>query len=506
MANKILLVVFLLLVPLGSYGVAHMVRQDYDRGWSAYLAKEYGDKAKEMNERVPFANFCAEQSRLGAAIEECATYKTAGFLQVTAAAAAAGGLLLFALIGAAGYLARANRNTLLYVFRPGLYLTISAAIALVIVHAALAMGAIYLIQTHVIIFWFTIIFVFIGLGAAVGCVAIVRGTISIFRHEVLRVFGKKLSPEEQPELFATVGDLAGKIGVAPPDHIVVGFDLSFFVTEGKIECHDRRLWGRTLFLSLPYCRILSRAELLGILGHELGHFKGLDTRFSKKFSPIYRVATECLARLEGEMTGSRAIALFPAYFSLAHFLESFALADNQLNRERELAADRVGADLFGAASCATALIKVHAFDEFWDGFRQGVREAVATERVFANGGVHFAEAANERWQSAFYGLEERHTPHPLNSHPTLQIRLKALDCSAAELIERGAVALPDAPAVELIANYEKIEEELTAIKQKSMMKPREVPTEKTCPACHRKNPLKAELCECGFNFLRMPVG
>jgi Zn-dependent protease with chaperone function len=460
MTTQIPVIGFLLLVPLLTYAVAHMAGQDYG------------------------------------------TYEAAGFLKVAAATTAAGGLLLFGLIGAAGYLSRYNRKVLLHTFRPGLYVTILGALALVILHAALAMDAIYLIQAHVVIYWFMILFVLIGVGAILGCIAILRGTFSIFRRDVFRVFGKKLSPEEQPQLYGTVRDIAGKIGVAPPDHIVVGFDLNFFVTEGKIECHDRRLWGRTLYLSLPYCRILSREELLGIVGHELGHFKGLDTQFGKKFSPIYRVATECLNRLAAEMAGDRAIALFPAYYLLAYFLESFALANNRLNRERELAADVVGADLFGAASSATALIKVHAFiDEFWEGFRYWLRDAVAANDTLGNGSARFAADAAGRWPSAFYGLEERYTPHPMNSHPTLKVRLEALKLDVSTLVEEGRVTLPDRPAIELIANYEQIEEELTAIKRKAMIKTRKVPTGKTCPACHRQTPFTTELCECGFDFL-----
>ncbi len=505
--SKTSFIVFLLLAPILAYGISYLVRKGYEDEYQKYLLREYGDKAGEIRERFPLAAVCAEQRRSHDEIPECLMYTAAAAVKTAAVATAAAGLLLFGLIGAAGYLSRFNRKVLLHVFRPGLYITILATLTFVVLHAGLTMAAIYLFSTRVIIPWLIFFSFLIGFAALIGCFAIVRGTFSIFRRPVLRVYGKKLPPAEQPELYGIVRKLAGKIGVAPPDHIVAGFDLNFFVTEGTVECNDRRLWGRTLYLSLPYCRILAREEMLAILGHELGHFKGLDTQFTRKFSPIYRVATECLLRLEEKMAGTRAIALFPAYYLLAYFLESFELANNKLKRDRELEADRVGADLVGVGSAGTALIKVHAFvDDFWDSFLYWVRDAVVANDTLLNGSARFAAEAAKRWHSAFYGLEERHTPHPMNSHPTLKVRLEKLGLNASALVEKKAVMLPENPAIELIADYARIEEELTAVKWKSMAKAREVASQKTCPACRRVTTVTADLCECGFSFVRLPVG
>ncbi|HEX9444238.1 MAG TPA: M48 family metalloprotease [Candidatus Binatia bacterium] len=508
MRTKALLAVFLLFVPALAYYFGSVIRDNYDTQWSALLEEQFGDKAGEVNERFHFADFCADPSQRDALKAQCAIHESALFMKRSSAAAVEGGFLLFALIGAGGYLARFNRKLLLYLFRPGLYLTVLAALALVMLHASLATGTLYTINNfYVGSVFLTLVVCAVAFAGILGCVAIIRSTIVVFLPVPWRVFGKKLAAGEQPELDKTLRDLASRVGVAPPDHIVAGFDANFFVTDSRLECHDRRLWGRTLYLSLPLCRILSRDELLGVLGHELGHFKGLDTQFGRKFSPIYRLAGECLSALDRQAHGSIAIALFPAYYCLSYFLESFSLAESKLSRERELSADRVGADLVGEASCGTALMKIHAFQDFWEWFRQGLRESLAADQPFTNASRMFAEGVKVSWrEGAFDGLEERDTPHPTNSHPTLKVRLEALSLKAPMLVAEGLVALPDRPAVELIAHYEQIEEELTAIKCKSMIQAHEVAAEKTCPACYRKNPFKAALCECGFNFLRMPVG
>jgi Zn-dependent protease with chaperone function len=508
MRIKLLLLLFLVMVPAISYTFGGLIRANYDTEWSALLINQFGEKAREINQTFHFADFCADPTQRDALAVQCSIHEAALFMRRSSVLAVVGGLLLVALIGLGGYFARFSRKLLLYIFRPTLYVTVIAAILLVMLHTSLVTGSLYTINTYYV---GSVLLMFLVFGVAavgiLGCLALIRGTISVFFPITNKIFGKKLAADEQPEIYAIVRDLAAKIGVAPPDHIVVGFDANFFVTDAKLECHDRRLWGRTMYLSLPLCRILSREEFLGIIGHELGHFKGLDTYFGRQFFPIYRLATECVSALGTHTYGGSAIALYPAYYFLSFFLDSFSRAERKLHREQEIAADRVGADLVGETNCGTALVKVHAFQDFWELFRLGLRDSLDEGRPFTNASRMFAEGVRSGWhEGRFEGLEECETPHPTNTHPTLKVRLQALKSDAAALLNAGAVVLPDRAAIELIPNYEQIEEDLTTIKRGSMVKTREVVSEKICPACHRKNSFKAELCECGFNFLRLPVG
>jgi Zn-dependent protease with chaperone function/ribosomal protein L40E len=507
-AKALPLILFLILIPALAYLCGRSVISTHDSEWSALLAHEFGDKAKEIEEHFHFADFCADPTQRDQLAIPCSVNESARFMRGSSVVAAEGGIVLFALIGVGGYLARFNRKLLLLLFAPALYVTVLAAIALVFLHASLAAGTLYMVYGF---FFHNIFLVFLACGVAfvgiLGCIAIVRATISVFFPITTKVFGRKLAANEQPELYATVRDLAAKIGVAPPDHIVVGFDANFFVTDAKLECYDRRLWGRTMYLSLPLCRILSREEFFGVIGHELGHFKGLDTTFGRRFYPIYRLATECVSSLGSRAFGGSAIALYPAYYGLSFFLESFSRAERKLRREQELAADQVGASLVGPTNCGTALVKTHAFQEFDELFRLGLRDSLDMGQPFTNASRTFAEGVRTRWdQSSFDGLEERDTPHPTSTHPTLKVRLQQLNLTVNALLAAGAIVLPDIAAINLIENYGRIEEELTDAKSRSMVIKGEVVSGKICPACHRKNPFKAESCECGFNFLRLPVG
>jgi hypothetical protein len=83
------------------------------------------------------------------------------------------------------------------------------------------------------------------------------------------------------------------VGTAPPRHLIVGLKPNFFATRSPVMCAgeilaDRSstaqpsrlassasagageiLTGRTLFISLPLCRVLRVDELASIIGHEL---------------------------------------------------------------------------------------------------------------------------------------------------------------------------------------------------------------------------------------------
>ena len=306
-----------------------------------------------------------------------------------------------------------------------------------------------------------IVLIFIGLGALVGVSILASNLFRLVKKAQTSAIGLSLSRESASNLVARVNDIAERLNALPPNNVVVGLDPTFYVTEADVMCLDDTLHGRTLYCSLPLCRILSVSELDAIIGHELGHFKGLDTQFSEKFYPIYRGTATSIALLE-DNEGAVKLALLPAITVLTFFFDAFSAAENTHSRTRELAADKEGASAASTESLASALVKVHAFAPFWSYFQDTTVAVLREGNVFVNASKYFAGVIQENADAGkLEGIADTHTSHPTDSHPPLAVRLQSLNMSL-ESVETSALKVnPDDPAIGLISNVEKFEEEIS---------------------------------------------
>ncbi|MBI2865206.1 MAG: M48 family metalloprotease [Chloroflexi bacterium] len=244
---------------------------------------------------------------------------------------------------------------------------------------------------------------------------------------------------------------------------MLGLNPNFFVTEADVTCLNGQLSGRTLYCSLPLCRILTLNELSAIIGHELAHFKGSDTKFSKSFYPIYRGTALSIASLQSAGGGfSGSVALLPALAIFGYFLECFSVAESEISRDRELVADREGANISDRASASTAQVKIHAFAGLWDGFQSAAVGVLRQGKAFVNASLAYAQAVSDHANpEALKGIAETQVSHPTNSHPPLGSRLQSLGCSLEDLAEAALAVNPIQPAVALIADPETKEKELS---------------------------------------------
>lgn len=461
MARRIWLLFLLLALPAIGYGVAAGVQSHFGSELRAAVHKQYPNVSAERLNKLTISLAC-QRDRTDLP-EICSTNDGLVLMKRGALGVIAAGILLLLLIKLVGLLTRGNRTLLVLAFVPGLYLTTLALVGIIIVHAAIAIGIIYYLTAVFLGIIPTGILFAIGLGAAVGIWAMARATLSVVQKSQTYVVGSELSREEAPLLWSRVEELANSIGALHPHHIIVGLDPNFFVTEAKVACLSGNVSGRTLYCSLALCRILSKSEMSAVVGHELGHYKGKDTKFSKRFYPVYRGTTEAIASLHaagGE--GIHALALIPAIAVLGYFLESFSVAEHRLGRERELAADKIGAGVTDVATMATALVKVHAFTAYWASLQEAAADALKRGNMFINASKIYAETcAQNAGASVLQGIAERHTSHPTDTHPSLGERLKNLRTSLQE-VSPAALDIPPADcAVEYVADYEAKEEEIS---------------------------------------------
>ncbi|MET0257703.1 MAG: M48 family metallopeptidase, partial [Methylobacterium sp.] len=118
---------------------------------------------------------------------------------------------------------------------------------------------------------------------AVMAVVSLRRVFDLFTPQPIEVLARVVGEGEAPGLWRFTRELAARQGAPLPDTIVVGLTEGFYVTEGavRVEPEGRLLEGRTLYLPAPALELLDTAEVSAIIGHELAHFTGDDTRYSR---------------------------------------------------------------------------------------------------------------------------------------------------------------------------------------------------------------------------------
>lgn len=249
----------LLAVPLIGFGVAEAIHAHLDSELRSVLRKEYPEATEQQLAQVTVERLCEDFS--SELRDLCDTNSNLNLVSGGALGAGAVGISMLLLISLGGRLARNSRSLLVALFTPGLYLVAVTLIGLVLVHAAIAMAAIYYGESALVGRIHVGVIAAIGLGALAGVLAIVRGTLSLVRRAQTIVIGKALTREQAPHLWKQVDGSAHQLGALQPDNLVVGLDPNYFVTEADVICLSGKLNGRTLYCSLPLCRILSKERV-----------------------------------------------------------------------------------------------------------------------------------------------------------------------------------------------------------------------------------------------------
>jgi Zn-dependent protease with chaperone function len=373
-------------------------------------------------------------------------------------------LVLTAAIYVAGRIARGRRSLLAALFRPGFYCTALSLMILIILHSGIVtttfwnLGSVFSGR----IFIFPILATVIGGFAAV--VANVRSVLSVLIGKTVTVPGIPVTELQSPRLWRLVREIAAKLDTDPPRNIVLGTKPGFFVVETPALTLIGPSSGRTLYCSTSLCRILTINELKVIIGHELAHFAGDDHKFSRNFAPLYHGVGEAVERMAASSdTGFfLRLARLPAQAIYSYLLFSFASAEREIARSRELEADRRGATISKPRDLATALVKVHAFSELWLDVEEAVAASATGDAPLPNESATFAEYARELANpEVLEGLADVHTTHPFDSHPTLGERLTSLAVTLSEASKAALEVDIEHAAIELLQDHESFETAIT---------------------------------------------
>jgi len=288
--------------------------------------------------------------------------------------------------------------------------------------------------------------------AVVGVIAVVA---AIFKKSdvTLDVEGTLLCPEGAGRFYDELKAICRKVDTAPPDQVIVGIDDNFFVTEVPVRVDGKTLGGRTLFARLSLLKQLHVAEADGVLAHELAHFSGADTLYSKKTAPLlagYQRYLEALYR--------GGIGRLVFYF-MRFFRSLFELSLGKLRREREFRADRIAAEITSPRDLAGALLRTTAYSKFRNEIQQKLFEH---ERVLETTNIagRIAEgfSASAVRFAAEHDIGELKSSHPFDSHPPLADRLEAVGVPLSHETAESLLAAPgDGGWYRMIDKAEEIE-------------------------------------------------
>jgi len=470
----ILLLIFLA-IPTIAFVASFGIEWKLDSMLKQAVREDYSNEEIDIS-KITVSSICSDYELRSELNEVCELNGNVALMKFGAILSALIGIALIIGIKISGQLARGNRKMLLLLFKPLLHVTMLTLSGLMIAHAALGMAAIFFGESILIGTVHIGIMLALGIGALFGILAMIHAQFSTFKIASTTVIGKRIDPRDHPRLWTFVRDLANQMEAEIPNAIVAGLEPNFYVTEANVVCIDGKLKGRTMYISVPLCRILSIDETKAVLAHELAHYKGFDTKFSKKFYPIYRGLAQGITNISSgfsqkEEGSASAIILLPALLSLTYFLAAFSEAENTISREREIAADKEAALVESPNSIASALVKIHAFSDAWFLIKKSIRDALSSGKQLINASTLFMKIIQDmKNNKALEHVSEEGPIHPTDSHPPLSLRLDKLNLTYEQVIEDASNTSPKDPSVDLFESAEELEEELTEIEHLIMLK------------------------------------
>jgi len=226
-------------------------------------------------------------------------------------------------------------------------------------------------KTFLLMLVMTLLFVLVGsaVGGKNGVVYafIFAGLMNFFAYWfsdkiVLRMYGaKEVSQGESPELYGIVAELTSKASLPMPKVYIMENDTPNAFATGRNPEHA------AVAVTTGILKILSKEELMGVIGHELSHVKNRDILVSTVAATLAG-AIAMLSRMaqfgamfgggrsneEGGRGGNILVVLIVSIFaSMAAMLIQLAIS-----RSREYLADEGGAHLAHPLSLAKALGKL----------------------------------------------------------------------------------------------------------------------------------------------------
>ena len=292
----------------------------------------------------------------------------------------------------------------------------------------------------------------LGLVAGLVAVAVLRAAFVVERRGDDAQDGVLVSRQEEPELWALIDEVSAELGVSAPDDLRLVEDANAFVHQ------DTRLLGlvggrRHMGIGLPLLHVLTVDQLRGVVGHELGHYAGGDTRVS---ALVHRAGTTVARTSQHLGPQTRLGGLFAAYARL------YQRVSLRVRRRQELRADAGSVRVVGRDAHVRALVEARAAAAAWDFFvsRYVVplwQAGAAPQDLYVGYRRLLAEPSRqEQLDAVRAGATDAEPDDPYDSHPTLAARVEHV----RQLPDRDAPG-DDRPARTLLRDAQAAERQVT---------------------------------------------
>ena len=373
-----------------------------------------------------------------------------------------------------------NRNIISFFFSKLVFLTIYGLIIYLILIITIFFFFFFFLLNE--LFGLKVFYIIIGLIFSISFIfslkPIIFGICNFVKLKYINRIGVRLDKINHSKIIGVINKIAKKIKAIPPKNIIIGLSTDFYALSKDVKLfngvEEKLLKGETLYISIPYLRILTIKELEGIIGHELAHFSGEDTYYTLKFAPYFRRLTEQFISFDNFLkeTNNQFSKLFLtlSIYPLIFLYNEFSRKEEKISKIQELRADKYAAQACGDPKIfINALCKLNVYDLVWQNVEKDYYEMVRNKEKnkIKNLSLDFIRTIRNKidknkldvYLKEIYKYEQK---HPSDTHPTIEQRMKNLKVSKKDITNKSLTNfLPSAAS--LIDNIDVVEENMTLI-------------------------------------------
>ncbi len=376
----------------------------------------------------------------------CETATNSGRLMLLSVVTLAGAVMLVIVTRVLSLLLGLQRQLLAFGFGPVAFVSVLMIGAVALGQAGLLIGSITVLFERFAPLSMTAVLTMAGVMALAAGSLMLRSLAGLFRSRRMFIAAQPVSLYDFPRLGLIIRDVSKSLKARMPDNVLIGLEPSFFATSTLIQTpfFKAPLKGQTLFLSLPLLQQFTEGELRAVIGHELGHFSGGDTAFSKRFSPAYGGLIEAAENLNDPQKPVTRLIATPARRLIQEVVAAFDVVRLRIGRGREHRADESGVRVSSPQDAAYSLLKASVLGAAWNDHVVESIDRGRRGRFSRNLVRNFAERVrldlerNKLSPLVRFAFGES-VRHPADTHPATEDRIAAMGLDLVKVSEQDAL-------------------------------------------------------------------